>query len=154
VLALAGRDDSAALVAATVSDPPHIFVESSWTGDVPVLEVEDAIRETSRWREVLRIAMDPARWSRTLQVLQDLPVIEYPLSASRMIPASARFKEAVENEQLTHSDDEALRTAVLNTRVKVDDRGARIIKDQLLAVAAVVAHDLACDLKAQAFKVW
>jgi hypothetical protein len=38
--------------------------------------------------------------------------------------------------------------------VKTDDRGTRIVKDQPLAVAAVVAHDLACDLKSQALKVW
>jgi phage terminase large subunit-like protein len=135
-------------------DPPHVFVESSWTGDVPILELEDAIRDACRRYAVLRVAMDPARWSRTLQVLQDLPVIEYPLSASRMIPASARFKEAVENEQLTHSGDEAFARSIGDTRTKVDDRGSRITKDRPLAVAAVVAHDLACDLRAQAFKVW
>lgn len=75
---------------------------------VPVLEVEDAVQDACGRYPVLRVAMDPARWSRTHQVLQDLPVIDYPLSASRMIPASARFKEAVENGQLTHSADEAL----------------------------------------------
>jgi hypothetical protein len=68
--------------------------------------------------------MDPARWSRTLQVLQDLPVIECPLSASGMIPASARFKEAVENERLTHPSDEALARAIGDTRTRIDDRGA------------------------------
>jgi phage terminase large subunit-like protein len=154
VLALAGRDDRAALVGATVSDPPHVFVESSWTGTVPILELEEAIRGACARYRVLRVAMDPARWSRTLQVLQDLPVIEYPLSASRMIPASARFKEAVDNEQLTHPDDEALAQAIGDTRTRIDDRGSRITKDKPLAVAAVVAHDLACDLRSRAFKVW
>jgi hypothetical protein len=71
-----------------------------------------------------------------------------------MIPASARFKEAVENEQLTHSRDDALARAIGDTRVKIDERGSRITKDRPLAVAAVVAHDLACDLRSQAFKVW
>jgi phage terminase large subunit-like protein len=170
VLALAGRDDRAALVGATISDPPHIFVEAVWEGrgkslpgeewthdrspTVPVLEVEDAVRDACRRYPALRVAMDPARWSRTLQVLQDLPVIEYPLSASRMIPASSRFKEAVENGQLTHPGDGALAQAIGDTRTRTDDRGSRITKDRPLAVAAVVAHDLACDLKAQAFKVW
>jgi phage terminase large subunit-like protein len=154
VLALAGRDDRAALVGATVSDPPHVFVEGSWTGAVPILELEEVIRGACGRYRVLRVAMDPARWSRTLQVLQDLPVIEYPLSASRMIPASSRFKEAVENGQLTHSDDVALAHAIGDTRTRSDDRGSRITKDRPLAVAAVVVHDLACDLKAQAFKVW
>lgn len=116
VRALAGRDDRAALVGCTISDPPHIFVERQWIGAVPILDVEDAIRDVSRRRDTLRIAMDPARWSRTPQVLEGLPVIEYPLSASRMIPASARFKEAVENGQLTHSGDEELSNAVGNTR--------------------------------------
>jgi phage terminase large subunit-like protein len=154
VLALAGRDDRAALVCATISDPPHVFVEGSWIGAVPILELEEAIRGACGRYRVLRVAMDPARWSRTLQVLQDLPVIEYPLSSSRMIPASARFKEAVENGQLTHRGDDALAQAIGDTRVRIDDRGSRITKDRPLAVAAVVAHDLACDLKAQAFKVW
>jgi phage terminase large subunit-like protein len=154
VLALAGRDDRAALVGATISDRPRVFVESSWTGDVPILKVEDAIRGACRRSVVLQVAMDPARWSRTLQVLQDLPVIEYPLSASRTIPASARFKEAVENEQLTHPGDEALAHAIGDTRTRIDDRGSRITKDRPLAVAAVIAHDMACDLMNQAFKVW
>jgi phage terminase large subunit-like protein len=154
VLSLAGRDDRAALVGATVSDPPHIFVDHSWTGTVPILEVEEAIRDACARYRVLRVAMDPARWSRTLQVLQDLPVIEYPLSASRMIPASSRFKEAVENGQLTHPADESLAQAIGDTRVKTDDRGSRITKDRPLAVAAAVAHDLACDLRSRAFKVW
>jgi phage terminase large subunit-like protein len=154
VLALAGRDDRAALVGATLSDPPHVFVEGSWIGAVPILELEEAIRGACGRYRVLRVAMDPARWSRTLQVLQDLPLIEYPLSASRMIPASARFREAVENRQMTHSGDEALARAIGDTRTRTDDRGSRITKDRPLAVAAVVAHDLACDLRSQAFKVW
>jgi hypothetical protein len=71
-----------------------------------------------------------------------------------MIPASSRFKEAVGNGQLTHSADDALAQAIGETRVRIDDRGSRITKDRPLAVAAVVAHDLACDLRSQAFKVW
>jgi hypothetical protein len=71
-----------------------------------------------------------------------------------MIPACTRFKKAVENKQLTHPGDEALAQAIRDTRVRIDDRGSRIVKDRPLAVAAVVAHDLDCDLRSQAFKVW
>jgi hypothetical protein len=60
----------------------------------------------------------------------------------------------VENEQLTHPGDKALAQAIGDTRTRTDDRGSRITKDRPLAVAAVVAHDLACDLRSQAFKVW
>ena len=81
-------------------------------------------------------------------------MIGYPLSASRMIPASTRFEEAVENKQLTPPGDEELATAVENTTLVRDDRGIRIVKDRPLAGAAMVAHDLTCDLKSRAFKVW
>jgi hypothetical protein len=46
------------------------------------------------WR-VLEIAADPFRWARSLQLLdgEGLPVLEYPQSPGRMIPATARFYE-------------------------------------------------------------
>ena len=38
---------------------------------------------------------------------EGLPVLEYPQSPGRMTPATARFYEAVINQQLTHSGDSA-----------------------------------------------
>jgi hypothetical protein len=55
---------------------------------------------------------------------------------------------------VTHDGNDDLANHVCDTAVKIDDRGTRIRKDKPLTVAAVVAYDLACDLKGQAFKVW
>jgi phage terminase large subunit-like protein len=67
----------------------------------------------------------------------------------------------VANRQLTHSGDEDLDRHIANVVVKTDARGSRITRESRyttrridLAVAAVVAHDMACDLQAQAFRVW
>jgi phage terminase large subunit-like protein len=165
VLGLAGSHsgDTTALVSASVSELPHIRVEGFWEKGAVVLDVEQAIRAVSARLPVLRIGADPARWSRTLAVLaqEGLPVVEYPITTARMIPASTRFHEAVVNHQVTHSGDEHLARHITNAIVKTDARGSRITRESRyttrridLAVAAVVAHDMACDLQAQAFRVW
>jgi hypothetical protein len=47
---------------------------------VPVVDVEQAIRQACRRWRVLEIAADPFRWARSLQLLEGegLPVMEYP----------------------------------------------------------------------------
>jgi hypothetical protein len=77
---------------------------------VPVVDVEQAIRQACRRWRVLEIAADPFRWARSLQLLdqEGLPILEYPQSPGRMTPATARFYEAVVNGQLTHSGDHRL----------------------------------------------
>lgn len=167
VLALTGSSEGTitALVGCTVDDPPHVFIAGYWENEdgVPVLEVEQAIRSRYGTGSVVQIAADPARWARTIQVLgaEGLPVVEYPLTPARMIPASTRFHEAVVNRQLTQDGHDDLAAHISNAVVKVDSRGSRITRESRyslrridLAVAAVVAHDLACDLKAQAFRVY
>ena len=49
---------------------------------VPVVDVEQAIRQACRRWRVLEIAADPFRWARSLQLLdqEGLPVLEYPQS--------------------------------------------------------------------------
>ena len=66
---------------------------------VPIAEVEDEIRAACRRWTVREIACDPARWARSLQVLEAerLPVVAFPQSPARMVPATARFYEAVVN---------------------------------------------------------
>jgi phage terminase large subunit-like protein len=165
VLGLAGNPsgDTAALVSATVSGKPHIQVEGFWDADVDVLVIEERIREICRSTSTTTIGADPARWSRTLDVLtqEGYPVLEWPWTPARSIPACTRFHEAVVNGQLTHGDDVALDQHIANAVVTTDARGARITRESRystrridLAVASVIAHDMACDLMSQAFKIW
>ncbi|GIG57388.1 terminase of prophage CP-933C [Longispora fulva] len=151
--------DSTALVVVSCAEIPHVDVVELWErpadGDgwrVPILDVEEAIREACRRWQVREIVCDPYRWARTYQVLEDegLPVVEFPQSAARMTPATTRFYEAAVNRQLTQSGDARLARHIGNAVLKADSRGTRIYKEHKhstrridLAVAAVMALERA-----------
>jgi phage terminase large subunit-like protein len=150
--------DTSVLVAVSVAERPHVDLVELWEpggGQVPIVDVEAAIREACRRWRVQEIAADPFRWARSLQLLdsEGLPILEYPQSPARMTPATARFYEAVVNGQLTHSGDSRLARHVGNAILREDARGARLAKERKdsprridAAVAAVMAHDRAASL--------
>jgi phage terminase large subunit-like protein len=160
VLAFDGsfNGDTTVLVVATVADRPHVDLVELWDAagaQVPIVDVEEAIRQACRRWRVLEIAADPFRWARSLQLLdgEGLPVLEYPQSPGRMTPATSRFYEAVVNGALTHSGDSRLARRVGNAVLREDARGARLAKERRdsprridAAVAAVMAHDRAAAL--------
>jgi phage terminase large subunit-like protein len=160
VLAFDGsfNGDTTVLTVATVAERPHVDLVELWEAagrQVPIVDVEAAIRAACRRWRVLEIAADPFRWARSLQLLdgEGLPVLEYPQSPGRMTPATARFYEAVVNQQLTHSGDSRLARHVGNAVLREDARGARLAKERKdsprridAAVAAVMAHDRAAAL--------
>ena len=152
--------DCTAIIAIEVGDTPHIVPVQVWekpeeadaSWQVPVLEVEDAIRNACKRWQVLEISCDPYRWARTYQVLEDegLPVVVFPQTASRMTPATTRFFEAVVNEQITHNGDPQLARHIGNATLRVDQRGSRLAKEKRgsnrridLAVASVMALERA-----------
>jgi phage terminase large subunit-like protein len=152
--------DCTALVAVSVDERPHIQVVAVWerpsdAGDswrVPILDVEEVIRQACRRWQVREVACDPFRWARTYQVLdgEGLPIVEFPQSPARMTPATTRFYEAVMNKSITQSGDLRMGRHVGNAVLKADSRGTRIYKEHKssqrridLAVAAVMALDRA-----------
>ncbi|WP_307795164.1 terminase large subunit domain-containing protein [Actinacidiphila acididurans] len=165
VLAFDGsfNNDSTALIAVTVpagGELPYIDVVASWerpTGSgndwaVPILDVEEEIRRACRRWQVREICCDPFRWARSYQILEDdgLPIVEFPQSPQRMVPATQRFYEAVMNRQVAHSGDPRLARHIANCVIKVDNRGSRIAKDARhsprkidLAVASVMGLERA-----------
>jgi phage terminase large subunit-like protein len=150
--------DTTVLTVATVDQRPHVDLVELWEAagrQVPIVDVEQAIRQACRRWRVLEIAADPFRWARSLQLLEGegLPVMEYPQSPGRMTPATARFYEAVVNQQMTHSGDSRLARHVGNAVLREDARGARLAKERRdsprridAAVASVMAHDRAAAL--------
>jgi phage terminase large subunit-like protein len=160
VLAFDGsfNGDTTVLTVASVDQRPHVDLVELWEAagtQVPIVDVEAAIRQACRRWRVLEIAADPFRWARSLQLLdgEGLPILEYPQSPGRMTPATARFYEAVVNGQLTHSGDSRLARHVGNAVLREDARGARLAKERKdsprridAAVAAVMAHDRAAAL--------
>jgi phage terminase large subunit-like protein len=168
VIALDGSfsQDCTAVVAVSIEDVPHIEVVACWEPPVdnpdyrvPVVDVEQAIRDACRKYQVREIVCDPFRWTRSMQALESegLPMIEYPQSPQRMTPATTGLYEAVVNGQVTHSGDARLARHVGNAVVKEDARGTRLAKSHKhstrridLAVAAVMAHARVCELGATA----
>lgn len=125
--------DSTGIVAVEVGAEPHVEVVASWEKQavdgpgwtVPVLEVEETLREAcARWN-VCEIACDTARWARSFQILEaeGLPVVEFPQSPSRMVPATSAVYEAVMNQSMSHDGDRRLERHVDNARTRVSRGG-------------------------------
>src|SRR5581483_11099651 len=121
---------------------------------VPIFDVEEALRGACRRWQVREIVCDPYRWARTYQILENegLPIVEFPQSPQRMIPATQRFYEAVVNRTLTHSGDPRLARHMANCTLRTDSRGSRLAKETKLsrrkidlAVSAVMANERACQ---------
>lgn len=147
-------------VPATPEDVPHIVVVGHWErtihdGDdyrVPIIDVEDTIRDACRRWNVVEVAADPYRWARSLQLLEaeGLPITEFPQSPQRMTPATNTLYEAVMNAGVTHDGDPRLARHMGNAILKTDSRGTRLIKETTrskrhidLAVCAVMGVSLA-----------
>ena len=106
--------DATALVVAQIGSVPHLDVVGVWEPPVgrpeyrvPILEVEQAIRDACRRWDVQEVVADPWGWSRSLQLLEDegLPMVEFPQSSSRMTPATNGLYDAVVNGVVTHLGD-------------------------------------------------
>ncbi|WP_448400892.1 terminase TerL endonuclease subunit [Mycolicibacillus trivialis] len=169
VLALDGslKDDSTALVVGTVGAVPHFDRLAVWekpTGDdgwrVPVLEVEQTVRDAvARWR-VREVAFDPYLWTRSAQILaaEGVPMVEFRQSPARQTAATNDLHSAVVNGRLTHSGDPDLRRHVLAATVLEGDKGLRLAKTSRsrhapkidLATALMMCHSRATWLAAQA----
>lgn len=156
--------DSTGILAIEVGEVPHIVVVGHWErtihdGEdyrVPIVEVEDTIRNACRQWNVVEIAADPYRWARSLQLLEaeNLPIVEFPQSPQRMTPATNTLYEAVMNAGVTHDGDPRLARHMGNAILKTDSRGTRLIKETSrskrhidLAVCAVMGLSLAMKAK-------
>jgi phage terminase large subunit-like protein len=122
------------------------------TWHVPVAEVEQTIINTTRDSRfnVREIVFDPARWQRTFMVLDEegLPVVSYPNSAERMVPATQKFYEGVVNQSFTHDGDERLARHMNNCVTKQSSRGVMVSKSNSkrkidAAVASIFGYDRA-----------
>ncbi|KAA0083686.1 terminase [Mycolicibacterium sp. P9-64] len=167
VLALDGSfsDDTTALLLSTVSAVPHFAPLQVWAQPsdqpdwrVPVLEVEQAIRDACKQWRVKEVVADPFRWNRTLQVLgsEGLPVVEFPHSPSRLTRATTDAYSAAVNANMTHSGDATMTNHVMAATVIESDGGLRLGKTSRkrsaqkidLAACLVMAHSRATWLAA------
>jgi phage terminase large subunit-like protein len=158
--------DASVVVAATIpkdGEPVKVNLVKAWEKDltihddnwrVDIAEVEQTILDYCQTHpNVKEVACDPFRWQRSMEVLQDkgVPIVEYPsTSARRMVPACAKFYDAVMENRIVHDGDGLLARHISNAVTKIDNLGVRIVKDQRNsprkidgAVAAVLCVDRA-----------
>lgn len=151
--------DTTAILLTTVSPSPHFHPLQLWQSDgsddyrVPLLEVEDTIREACRRFKVREVIADPFRLHRTLQVLaaEGIPVAEFPHSPSRLTAATTSLYSSAVNGRVSHSGDPKLRQHMLSAVIIESDKGMRLGKVSRsrtapkidLAACAVMAHSRA-----------
>lgn len=123
--------DATALVIGTVSPTPHFDLLAVWENDgtpeyrIPVLEVEDAVRQARKRYKVKELVADPFRWQRSLQVLQaeGIKVAEFPFSTSRTTKATTELFTAATAGKFTHSGNEILTRHVMAATVCESSNG-------------------------------
>jgi phage terminase large subunit-like protein len=130
--------DSTGILAISVETKPHLWVLDLWekpdgdrTWRVPIAEVEDTMRQAARARPTLEIGMDPYRWSRSMQALENegLPMVEYPMgSPDRMVKAWKTFYDLALDGGFTHDGDPRLARHVAAMVLKLEAKGARPVK--------------------------
>jgi phage terminase large subunit-like protein len=155
--------DATVVTYTTIEEVPQVGIVGAWEKDpnihddtwrVDVLEVEERIRQFVRDNPgVKEIACDPYRWTRTMQLLADegYPIVEYPsTNARRMVPACAKFYDAVVDGKMIHDGNPLLARHLSNAVIKIDNLGPRIVKENRnsqrridAAVAAVLSFDRA-----------
>lgn len=154
-------NDSTVLVGCTIEDKPRIFMIDIWeklptdedTWRVPMAEVDAVVMSLPSRFHLVELACDPYRWAREMEswAAAGLPVVEYNSSSpARMVPATAKFYDAVTSDGIAHDHDPVLARHIDNCVVKVDRLGPRIVKEHRgsprkidAAVAAVFAFDRA-----------
>src|SRR5829696_8714282 len=117
-------------------------------GTEAVLAVEERVRRLAGEQDVRAVHFDPWRFQQAALELEaeGLTLIEFPQSASRMVPASERLYAAVVEGQLKHPDDPDLNRHVAATVARDTARGWPIDKsDRKAQVDGVVAMAMALE---------
>ncbi len=137
----------------------HLFKVAVWERPldnphwrVPISEVKARVAEEAKALASPAVAFDPFRWQAVMQELESegIPILEFPNSVARMVPAWTEFYAAVMDEDgLTHDGDPTLTRHVENMRLKLDEKGARPVKESKmsgrhidLGICAVIAYSL------------
>lgn len=155
-------NDSTAIVACRIADKA-LFVLGHWerpldselSWRVPVEEVEARMLDICKTHTVREIVCDPFRWQRSMEAWQQmgLPVVEFPQTPARMVPATSAFYDAVVNQQLKHDGNPSLARHAANATPYYSRNGLMVRKESKtslkridLLVAGLLAHSRAGTL--------
>lgn len=142
--------DCTAIEAASVEAKPHLATMDCWERPsddphwrVPIAEVDARVRAICRDYNVIELACDPFRWAQLMEqwAADGLPVVEYPTSSpSRMVPAWAKWYDAVIGGGVTTDGDPRLERHARNTILKTDRLGPRPVKEHRGSPRSIDLH--------------
>ena len=150
---MALKHDSIAVVIAQPQDDTVVVRAQIWMPrdeGVDVATVEQHLRDLHRRFEVREFAYDPAFFQRSAEALADdgLPMVEYPQTAARMIPACATTYQMIVGGRIAHDATPTFTDQVLSATQRVTDHGWRLSKGKSrrridAAIGLVMAVDRA-----------
>lgn len=97
---------------------------------IDVAAVENHLREMHRRYRLVEVPYDPAFFERSAQVLTDdgLPMVEFPQSAARMVPACQTAYELICSGQVEHDGDPVFADQVTSAVPRQTEAGWRLSK--------------------------
>jgi phage terminase large subunit-like protein len=117
---------------------------------VDVASIEHYLREIHLKYNIKEFAYDPAYFQRSAEILIDdgLPMVEYPQSSQRMIPACGHTYELIINNKVVHNGSPVFTDQVLSAAQRMTDTGWRLSKGKShrkidACIAMVIALDRA-----------
>lgn len=115
---------------------------------VDVVDVERYLRELHNQFQVREFAFDPAYFQRSAEALSDdgLPMVEFPQSGSRMIPACGNAYEMIVNRKVAHDGSPTFTDQVMSAAQRMTDTGWRLSKGKSKRkIDACIAMVMALD---------
>ena len=150
---MALKHDSIAIVAVQKREDKFVARAQIYhpeSSGVDVAEVEAYIRKMHRQYRLQEVAFDPAFFQRSAEILHDdgLPMIEFPQSASRMVPACGQAYELIVAGRVLHDGSPTFTDQVLSAAQRMTDSGWRLSKGKSrrkidASIALVMALDRA-----------
>tara|TARA_R110000822_G_scaffold121075_6_gene254821 strand:- start:2970 stop:4454 length:1485 start_codon:yes stop_codon:yes gene_type:complete len=130
---MALKHDSIAVVIAQPQGERIAVKAKIWhpdQGDMDIASVEEYLQEIHRTLQVKEFAYDPAYFQRSAENLFDdgLPMVEFPQSSQRMIPACGTAYDLIASGKVLHDGSPMFTDQVLSAAQRMTDNGWRLSK--------------------------
>ena len=130
---MALKHDSIGIVLCQKHDDKYRVHAQIWhpsEAGVDVAEVEHYLRNIHQQYRLMEVAYDPAFFQRSAEILHDegLPMLEFPQSANRMVPACGTAYELIVAGKVAHNGSPTFTDQVLSAAQRMTDNGWRLSK--------------------------
>jgi len=115
---------------------------------VDVVDVENHIRKLRDDYNLVEVAYDPAYMQRSAEILADdgFPMVEFPQSAARMVPACGHLYEMIVGGKIAHDGAPVFTDQVMSATPRSTDSGWRLSKGKSKRkIDAAIALAMAVD---------